>query len=243
MEKLIFPLLTKDQIEVKVKKVSESGAVLLLYKTARTDMDLLDATVGPGNWTNDYREIKGNLYCGIAIRDNGEWIWKWDCGIESRNDGEGNEKKGEASDAFKRAGFRWGIGRELYTSPFIFVSMPTERRGSGYQLVGFPKFWIEEIDYENRTISKLRVMCKNKNATTEVFSFGCARSGAQKSQNLPPAPDKPEGEPMASAAQINVLKELMNDEQRAATAKQYGERFERLPARVAGKLLQKLKGQ
>lgn len=85
-------------------------------------------------------------------------------------------------------------------------------------------------------------MYKNKNATSEVFSFG-VRSGAQKPQNPPPVPDKPEGEPMASAAQINVLKELMNDEQRAATAKQYGERFERLSARVAGNLLQKLKGQ
>lgn len=42
-----FPLLTADQIEVKVKQVSAKGAVLLLYKTARTDMELLDKVVGP----------------------------------------------------------------------------------------------------------------------------------------------------------------------------------------------------
>ena len=118
-----FRPLTESEIEVKVKQVKENGLVALLYKTARTDMDQLDDTVGPENWTDDYKEIKGNLYCGIAIKDeaSNEWVWKWDCGIESREDEEGNEKKGEASDAFKRAGFRWGIGRELYTSPFIWI--------------------------------------------------------------------------------------------------------------------------
>ena len=118
-----FRLLTENDIEVKVKQVKENGAVLLLYKTARTDMDILDETVGSDNWTNDYKEIKGNLYCGLAVRESPDapFIWKWDCGIESREDGEGNEKKGEASDAFKRAGFRWGIGRELYSAPFIWV--------------------------------------------------------------------------------------------------------------------------
>lgn len=113
MERM-FRHLKEDEIEVKVKQVKEAGCVLLLYKTARTDMDILDETVGPMNWMDDYKEIKGNLYCGIALRFKqadivSEWIWKWDCGIESRSDGEGNEKKGEASDSFKRAGFRWGV--------------------------------------------------------------------------------------------------------------------------------------
>lgn len=119
----MFRFLTADEIEVKVKQVKENGLVCLLYKTARTDMDLLDETVGPENWENDYQEIKGNLYAGIGIRQaDGSMVWKWDCGIESREDGEGNEKKGESSDAFKRAGFRWGCGRELYSSPFIWIS-------------------------------------------------------------------------------------------------------------------------
>ena len=64
-----FRPLTENEIEVKVGQVKENGIVALLYKTARTDMDLLDETVGPENWTNDYREIKGNLYAGIAIRE------------------------------------------------------------------------------------------------------------------------------------------------------------------------------
>lgn len=155
-----FRLLEASDIEVKVKQVKKNGAVLLLYKTARTDMDILDETVGSENWTNDYREIKGNLYCGIAIREGDAWTWKWDCGIESREDGEGNEKKGEASDAFKRAGFRWGIGRELYTAPFIWV--PSEKMNileSNGKFRTFDTFSVEKIAYgDNRRISGLSIL-------------------------------------------------------------------------------------
>ena len=73
----MFRFLTADEIEVKVKQVKENGLVCLLYKTARTDMDLLDETVGAGNWTNDYKEIKGNLYAGIGIiQENCGIQWK-----------------------------------------------------------------------------------------------------------------------------------------------------------------------
>lgn len=114
--------LRPDEIEVKIKAVGENYVQVLLYKTARVDMDILDEVFGIGGWQSDYKEIKGNLYAGIGVRGkDGTWVWKWDCGVESRADGEGNEKKGEASDAFKRAGFKWGIGRALYTCPPIFI--------------------------------------------------------------------------------------------------------------------------
>ena len=143
-------------------------------------MELLDDVVGPMRWVNDYKEIKGNLYCGIAIldEDRNEWVWKWDCGIESRADGDGNEKKGEASDAFKRAGFRWGIGRELYTSPFTFAKVPTvpSERGHGYELKNrFMRFYVAEIGYEGRTINRL-VIVDNDGKT--VFTYGVKRQVA-----------------------------------------------------------------
>lgn len=141
-----FRPLTESEIEVKVKQVKESGIVALLYKTARTDMDLLDETVGSANWTNDYREIKGNLFAGIGIKDGDSWIWKWDCGIESRED-DGNEKKGEASDAFKRAGFRWGIGRALYTAPFIWIAKERCTIKTGNRPACYDKFSVEKIAY------------------------------------------------------------------------------------------------
>lgn len=151
--------LTSNEIDVKVKQITAKGAVLLLYKTARVDMDILDEEFGPMNWQSDYKVVKDNLYCGIAVRDKEtkEWVWKWDCGIESRADGDGNEKKGEASDAFKRAGFKWGIGRELYTSPFTFANVETVQDGVDgrgkpvYKLKDkFQKFSVQGIWYDDK---------------------------------------------------------------------------------------------
>lgn len=161
--------LTKDEIEVKVKAVSEKGATLLLYKTARVDMAILDETYGAMNWQSDYKVVKDNLYCGIGVRnkDTENWVWKWDCGIESREDDEGNQKKGEASDAFKRAGFKWGIGTELYTSPFIFATVETEQDGVDkrnkpvYRLKNkFQKFFVSELNYDKESgdISELEII-------------------------------------------------------------------------------------
>lgn len=160
----MFRLLKADEIEVKVKQIKQNGSVFLLYKTARTDMALLDETVGPMAWQSDYRVINDNLYAGIGIHSAElGWIWKWDCGVESREDGDGNEKKGEASDAFKRAGFKWGIGRELYTAPFIWISsdvVPTVQMGNNWKLKNaFAKYSVSKIGYnEKREITMLEIV-------------------------------------------------------------------------------------
>ena len=115
-----FRLLRADEIECRISSINEKGLSLLLYKTARTDANLLDETVGGENWENDFKIVDGVLYGGIGIFDEikNDMVWKWDAGTESNTEAE----KGRASDAFKRAGFKWGIGRELYTSPFIWIS-------------------------------------------------------------------------------------------------------------------------
>ena len=158
----MFRLLRADEIEVKIKQVKEKGAIALIYKTSRVDMDILDEELGVENWTSDYKEIKGNLYCGIGIRTSSDqpFIWKWDCGIESREDGEGNEKKGEASDAFKRAGVKVGIGRELYSAPFIFLNVETEQKGQAYKLKNpFVAYEVSHIAYDDKDkISELRIV-------------------------------------------------------------------------------------
>lgn len=169
-----FRLLDPEDIEVKVKQISQKGALALLYKTARVDQEILDTTLGAEWWMCDYREIKGNLYCTVKIynKEIGQWIAKEDCGIESREDGEGNEKKGEASDAFKRACTKWGIGRELYSSPFIWLSVPTTQDKNGkWQLEDkFAKFAVSEIGYTNRKITKLVIV--NQKTGQQVFKFG-----------------------------------------------------------------------
>lgn len=159
-------LLRADDIEVKVKQVTAKGAILLLYKTARVDMAILDEVYGSENWTNDYRDIDGVLFCGIGVREDESkpFVWKWSNGIESREDG-GNEKKGEASDAFKRAGFLVGIGRELYSSPFIFIAAETEQDGKNYRLKNrYAKFKVDEITYnDDRTINNVIISDQDGN--------------------------------------------------------------------------------
>lgn len=166
-------LLNANEIEVKVKQVKDTGLVALLYKTARTDMDLLDETYGPENWQCEHEEIKGNLYCkiGVWFENKQQWVWKQDCGIESREDDEGNQKKGEASDAFKRAGFKWGIGRELYTAPFIWISSDyIEIKHVGQKYTCNEKFTVSMIKYnDNREIIALEIV-NGKGKT--VYTFG-----------------------------------------------------------------------
>lgn len=121
--------LRPDEIEVRVGQVFEKGVSMLLYKNARTDMQILDETYGAMNWQKDYKEVKGNLYCGIGVwdADKATWVWKWDCGTESNTE----KEKGEASDAQKRSAVNWQIGRELYTSPFIWLTVATDPIGNG----------------------------------------------------------------------------------------------------------------
>ena len=160
-----FRTLQADEIEVRIAKVTQYGATALLYKTARADMNIIDETVGSENWYNTYQEIKGNLFCTLYVRESTdkEFIGKQDCGIESREDG-GNEKKGETSDAFKRASTRFGIGRELYSAPRITLDLPREQDNSGrWKLKRNVYIDVSEVEYdERRRISKLVLTASGK---------------------------------------------------------------------------------
>lgn len=147
-----FRDLTADDIEVRVQSVKKNGLVLLLYKNARVDMNILDETVGAENWQREHYECKGNLFCRVGIKtDAGDWIYKSDCGTESNTEAQ----KGEASDSFKRACFNWGIGRELYTSPFIWVSADNCKIEENNKC--WDKFEVEKIKIENKRITGLAI--------------------------------------------------------------------------------------
>jgi hypothetical protein len=175
MEKIEFDLLQPKDIEVKCSEVKEEGFVALLYKNARTDQKALDDKFGIAGWCDNYKEINGVLYCGVSIKFDNEWITKWDCGIESRADEKGNEKKGEASDAFKRACFKWGHGRELYTAPFIYIKAKTKvkkKDANGnpiYALADkYETYHVSEITYtEDRAIKTLKIV---NSKGVEVYS-------------------------------------------------------------------------
>lgn len=123
MDKDILEKLKKKiPYQWKVQTVHGDKATCVAYIDARDAMDLLDEAVGADNWQCDYKEVSGNVYCGVAIRvATGDWVWKWDAGAESAYD----KEKGEASDAFKRACVRWGIGRFLYNLDVKWVKMST----------------------------------------------------------------------------------------------------------------------
>lgn len=165
-----FRELREDEIEVRVAQVSRYGVNLLLYKTARTDADILDEKVGNENWQCRFYEEKGTLFCAIGINvkhiiGDATWVWKSDAGEPSSM----SAQKGEASDAFKRAGFKWGIGRALYTSPRIYVrekvyqgpevvQMCQIEQGKNGKPVCYDAFSVEKIRYENGEITGLSIM-------------------------------------------------------------------------------------
>lgn len=171
--KPLFRNLTKDEIKVRVGVVTEKGCQLLLYKDARCDMDILDETCGSGNWMCKYSENKGNLFCSVGIRINNEWIWKEDCGVETYTE----KQKGEASDAFKRACVRWGIGRELYTSPFIFV--PVNRCRIKDKKCK-DKFRVETIRYEGKSIVGLSILNDSIEGTAKDKRVFCLMPPEEK---------------------------------------------------------------
>ena len=157
MDNNMFRTLREDEIEVRASKTNEKGVLLLLYKNARCDMNILDETVGSENWQRKHYDCKGNLFCSVGIRLSGEWIWKDDCGEESNQSAE----KGEASDSFKRACVNWGIGRELYTAPVLWVEAAKTKiakRGENKYICD-DRFSVEKISYDaQRRINGISIL-------------------------------------------------------------------------------------
>lgn len=151
----MFRLLNANEIEARVATVSEKGCTLLLYKDARCDMNILDETVGAMNWTRSHTRDNANCIVSIWDENKKQWISKEDTGTESFTE----KEKGLASDSFKRACFNWGIGRELYTAPFIWISADkvnlSQKNG---KYTTYDKFVVEAIRYdEKRQISALSI--------------------------------------------------------------------------------------
>ena len=123
-----FRALRADEVEARVAIVKENGVSLLLYKDARCDMNILDETVGSYNWQRTHSRENANCTVSLWDMDKQQWISKEDNGTESFTE----KEKGLASDSFKRACFNWGIGRELYTAPFIWISPDKLKRKERY---------------------------------------------------------------------------------------------------------------
>ena len=199
-----FDLLTADQIECRVSQVNAKGCSLLLYKTARTDYEMLDKHIGMMGWQNKYEVIDGKMYCGIAIKDNstGEWIWKWNCGSETDTEAE----KGQASDAMKRAGFCWGIGTELYSAPYIWIPaellMKLEQLQNGKFKVK-DTFSVKEIGYdEQQNINKLVIVNQDGNTVFPRFLAKPKQPAAQPTAQPAAQPAAKQQPPVGTVSNI-----------------------------------------
>lgn len=157
-----FRTLKANEIDVRIGQVTSKGAILLLYKDARCDMNILDETVGGANWQREHYEVKGRMFCkvGVFTKTMGgvpQWVFKSDCGTESNTE----KEKGESSDSFKRACVNWGIGRELYSAPVILVKTETEKDGNKYKLKDAYQFYgcrVVSISYnDKREIVSLKI--------------------------------------------------------------------------------------
>jgi hypothetical protein len=155
--------LTIEEIDFRVQSINKGGyATIFAYKDARADMNRLDAIFGIFNWQKKYDLINGNIFCSVGVYSDllKEWIWKQDVGVESNTE----KTKGQASDAFKRACFNLGIGRELYEYPIIKIKLNENEYD---KLTNKPTFnfklkeWIWISEFENGKLKFLKARDNN----------------------------------------------------------------------------------
>lgn len=161
-KKRMFRLLTASEMDCRVSTVKENGFSILLYKDARCDMNILDETVSPMGWKREHLRDNANCVVSLWDEEKKQWISKEDTGTESFTE----KAKGLASDSFKRACFNWGIGRELYTAPFIWINAEARevfKKNDG-KFTTYAKMRVQTVVYnEKGEISSLVIIDKAGN--------------------------------------------------------------------------------
>ena len=165
-----FRKLKAEEIDCRVSTVNAKGCSLLLYKDARVDQNILDETFGIFGWQRSHQLIGDRLYCTVSVWDEKKQIWisKQDVGTESYTE----KEKGQASDSFKRACFNLGIGRELYTAPFIWIGSDkcnlVDKDG---KKTTYDRFFVSEIGYDkNGNINHLVIYRERPKEKVYVFN-------------------------------------------------------------------------
>lgn len=208
----MFRPLVADEIDCRISTIkaddkgNPKGLSLLLYKDARCDQNILDETVTPMGWKREHTRDNRNCIVSIWDATKEQWVSKEDTGTESNTE----KEKGLASDSFKRACFNWGIGRELYSAPFIWI--PADKceikKGFNGKLACYDNFTVTDIQYDEKgNITFLRV--KNARSNQPVFQWG----------NTQEKPQKPDNEPEKPVSQPSVTTEVKTDEKVPPTQK------------------------
>ena len=207
-----FRYLKKEEIDCRVAMCRQNGVSLLLYKDARVDQNILDEVFGIFGWQRSHQLIDGNLYCTVSVKnpETGEWVSKQDVGKESNAE----KEKGQASDSFKRACFNLGIGRELYTAPFIWIpkELVTIKKDDKGKDTTYDKFSVSSITIEGGKIVQLEI--QNDSRKCVVYTFGKTPAEEKKDSKVQEVTAKREAEAkkelefIDGAKAINVKKTL-----------------------------------
>ena len=206
----LIRLLRADEIECRVAMANGNGVSLLLYKDARVDQRILDEVFGIFGWKRSHQCIDGSLYCTVEVynKETGEWVAKQDVG----SNGEQQKEKSQASDSFKRACFNWGIGRELYSAPFIWVpagKVAIQKKGDKYFCN--EHFSVSSIAYnEGREITGLVILDSKNQTVYEMKQRASGRAGAKEAvkEASGKKPKETKGSSQTvSAEQMNALAE------------------------------------
>lgn len=196
-----FRSLRADEVDCRVSTVSDKGCSLLLYKDARCDQNILDETVGCLNWQRHHTRDNANCIVSIWDDDKKQWIEKEDTGTESYTE----KEKGLASDSFKRACFNFGIGRELYTAPFIWIKTgDVTLVDKGGKKSTYDKFEVSKMEVKDGRITALEIVNVNLNKT--VFTWG-----TKKSKKVD---DTPVSDEDADAKQVAEIEKSFIDEKK-----------------------------
>ena len=164
-------LLRAEEIECRVGVIKENGLSLLLYKDARVDQKILDEIFTPFGWQRIHQVIGDNLYCTVKVWDErkNQWIEKQDVGVASNAEAE----KGQASDSFKRACVNWGIGRELYSAPFIWISADKAGiKSKNNRWYTTEEFHVSRIEYDNDRVICVLVIVNSRGQKVYCMETG-----------------------------------------------------------------------
>lgn len=202
-----------EEIDFRVQSINKGGyATILAYKDARVDMNRLDAVYGIEGWQKKYDLIDGHLFCSVGVYSEklNQWVWKQDVGTESNTE----KEKGEASDAFKRACFNLGIGRELYAYPVIQVALKKDE----WELKGDRpvstwnlklKEWVWFSEFNDGKLTYLSCV-DNKKETRFTFGSSANHKTPTQKPEQPEQPKSPEPVKMMTEEQKNKIIEFMS---------------------------------
>ncbi|GFI17055.1 hypothetical protein IMSAG249_01445 [Lachnospiraceae bacterium] len=212
MEKNLVRLLKADEIECRISMINEKGLSLLLYKDARVDQRILDETFGAFGWKRSHQCIDGNLYCTVEVFDKEtmQWIAKQDVGTMGYTE----KEKSQASDSFKRACFNWGIGRELYSAPFIWIPAGKVsiqmKEGSNKEKRYYcnDRFSVISITYNNdREIAGLVI---NNDKDQIVYELKAKADMGSRKEKVEPKGKKESGQQKQEPKKEGISKEQMD---------------------------------